>query len=369
MKTRIITLIGLSLFTSGLFAQNLIDMSGWSIGTGSITGFSQNGSTAENIREWGEGPHGNRVILWKASPDAAIGPDGGWNTSYIRIDHTKMYRLSVWIKKINSNNGTTYLSTGSIGGDVINVETGVSSSNPHFFSSDLPELGKWYLLVSYVHGSGDNSTTPLGVIYDGLTGKAVQGIRDFKFQTSTTHIRHRSYLFNNPNTSDRQYFYAPRMEEVNGNEPSISELLSILPTSLAQLSIGTDNLPAGYKLSVGGDAIMEKVKVQTEGSWPDYVFAKDYALRSLDELKEFIAKNGHLPNVPSAKEIKESNQDLGLIQLKLLEKIEELTLYTIEQEKEISNSKSRITQLEAENQEMKDRLRKIEELVKTLISK
>lgn len=358
MKAKIIILLGLTFLTINVCAQNLLDMSAWSIGTGSTTGFSQNGATAENTREWGEGPHGNRVILWKASPDINSDADGGWSSGYISINHTKMYRLSVWIKKMNSNDGTTYLGTGAIGGDLLYVNTGVPNSNPYFFSSDLPELDKWYLLVSYVHGSGDNSTASLGKIYDGVTGKAMQGLRDFKLQASTTHIRHRSYLFYDTNTLDRQYFYAPRMEEVNGNEPTIAELLGILPTSLNQLSVGTDNLPSGYKLSVGGDAIMEKVKVQTESAWPDYVFKKGYQLSSLDSLQSFIYKYGHLPNIPSAQEVEDSKQDLGFIQLRLLEKIEELTLYLLQQDKKDK-------ELEAENRVLIERIEVLEKQLKT----
>jgi hypothetical protein len=132
---------------------------------------------------------------------------------------------------------------------------------------------------------------------------------------------------------------------------------------------GHVEIPNG-NLSVNQTLFSQKVKVTaTPGSVPDYVFNKDYALRTIPELEAFIKANSHLPNIPNANEIETNGQNLGEMQLKLLEKIEELTLYTIEQEKEISNSKSRITQLEAENQEMKDRLRKIEELVKTLISK
>jgi hypothetical protein len=108
MRKPTITLAILILSFSSISAQNLLDMSGWSIGTGSSTGFSQNGSTAENTREWGEGPHGNRVILWKASPTGGNNADGGWNSDQMSINHTKMYRLSIWIKKTNSNDGTTY---------------------------------------------------------------------------------------------------------------------------------------------------------------------------------------------------------------------------------------------------------------------
>lgn len=357
MKIIIITLIGLSFLTTGLFAQNLLDMSGWAIGTGSTTGFSQNGSTSENTREWGTGPHGNRVVFWKAIPDANYDADGGWNASYVSIDHTKMYRFSVWLKKTGSQNGYSYLGC-TAAGDLVTDLNGTANGNPYFWYGSLPQLDRWYLVVGYIHGSGDNSTTTYGGIYDGSTGTKHAILQDFKFQTSTTAVQHRSYLYYDPETTDRQYFYAPRVDEVNGNEPTIAELLGIVPTSLDQLSVGTDNLPSGYKLSVGGDAIMEKVKVQTESAWPDYVFEKGYQLTSLDSLQAFINKYGHLPNIPSAQEVEKSNQDLGFIQLKLLEKIEELTLYMIEQNREVKSLKETVKKQSEEIAQLKEHKKK-----------
>lgn len=347
MRNKIIICLVLSLLAPSLFGQNLLDMSDWTVGTGSTSGFGQNGATSENTREWGIGPHGERAILWKGSPDGSYHGDGGWNGATFAIDHTKMYRYAVWIKKTNSTDGTTYF--GCYGGTgSVTTLSGGPHSNPYFWAGDLPELDKWFLLVGYIHGSGDNSTTSYGRIYDGVTGKALWNFSDFKFQTSATIAVHRTYLFYDYNTSDRQYFYAPRVDEVNGNEPSIAELLGILPTALDQLTVGTDDLPSGYKLSVGGEAIMEKVKVQLETAWPDYVFNKDYSLKSLNELKAFIEKNGHLPNIPSAEEISKSNQDLGLIQQKLLEKIEELTLYAIAADKEKEELKAQNSKLESQ---------------------
>ncbi|WP_286756024.1 hypothetical protein [Roseivirga sp. UBA838] len=337
------------------YAQNLLDLNGWTIGSGSASGFSQNGSTSENTREWGIGPHGNRVILWKASPDAGGGTSGGWDSNYYAIDHSKEYRVSVWIKKTNSNNGHSYLGCTGGGSHVLNLDGSVNN-NAYFWVGDPPTLDRWYLIVGYVHGSGDNSTENYGGIYDGVTGKKVVNITDFKFQTSTSSLRHRSYLYYDSNTSDRQYFYAPRIDEVNGNEPTIAELLGIMPNSLDELSVGTDNLPSGYKLSVGGDAIMEKVKVQVEGAWPDYVFSDGHPLLSLDELQQYIKEHGHLPGIPSAKEIEEERQDLGLIQQKLLEKIEELTLYILEQNKGLKNLEIKNLELEQQMQQLKEEI-------------
>lgn len=84
---------------------------------------------------------------------------------------------------------------------------------------------------------------------------------------------------------------------------------------------------AGYKLSVNGKIMLEGVRVQFDADWPDYVFDKGYKLRSLPELETFINLNKHLPNVPPAAEVGKKGIDLGEMNGKLLEKIEELTLY------------------------------------------
>jgi hypothetical protein len=104
-------------------------------------------------------------------------------------------------------------------------------------------------------------------------------------------------------------------------------------------STGHIEIPNG-NLTVSGAVNSSKVKVTaTSGSVPDYVFAEDYGLLTLDQLDEYIKTNSHLPNIPSAKEIETNGQDVGELQLKLLEKIEELTLYVIELRKEIDHLK------------------------------
>ena len=77
-----------------------------------------------------------------------------------------------------------------------------------------------------------------------------------------------------------------------------------------------------------------EVKVDAQ-VWPDYVFDKEYVLMPLNEVEAFIQANGHLPNVPSAEEVVVDGQDLGEMNRILLEKIEELTLHMIEQQKQI----------------------------------
>lgn len=89
-----------------------------------------------------------------------------------------------------------------------------------------------------------------------------------------------------------------------------------------------------------------EVKLNAIGSyWFDHVFEKDYKLMSLSELEQFIKTNKHLPEIPSEKEVKENGINLGEMQGKLLLKIEELTLYIIEQEKQLKELQKQINEL------------------------
>ena len=76
-----------------------------------------------------------------------------------------------------------------------------------------------------------------------------------------------------------------------------------------------------------------QIRVNLDNSWPDYVFSDDYRLMPLNEVETFIKQNGHLPNVQPAIEIEEEGVDLGETNRVLMEKVEELTLYLIEQQK------------------------------------
>ena len=165
-----------------------------------------------------------------------------------------------------------------------------------------------------------------------------------------------------------------RYAQVSGDATSSwTSISSNMSYTAGNVGIGT-NSPS-EKLEVNGNTIIQgileskKVKVTaTPGSVPDYVFSKNYTLNTLDEVERFINTNKHLPNIPSANEVEKNGQDLGKMQLKLLEKIEELTLYTIEQEKKIKESEVRSQKSEAGRQELEDRSKKLEELVSILMT-
>lgn len=106
---------------------------------------------------------------------------------------------------------------------------------------------------------------------------------------------------------------------------------------LGKLSIGNVSTPGNYSLYVEKGILAEKVRVALKSSsdWADYVFKKDYKLMPLTELEAYIQTNQHLPNIPAAEQVKKEGIDLAEMNIKLLEKIEELTLHIIEQQKQI----------------------------------
>lgn len=112
------------------------------------------------------------------------------------------------------------------------------------------------------------------------------------------------------------------------------------------VGIGTTSTGT-HRLAVEGSIGARKVKVEASG-WSDFVFENDYRLRPLKEVEKFISVNKHLPEIPSAEEVKQNGIDLGQMDAKLLQKIEELTLYLIEQNKQTQAQQARIEQLEKE---------------------
>lgn len=112
-----------------------------------------------------------------------------------------------------------------------------------------------------------------------------------------------------------------------------------------KVGINTANTTDGYALAVDGGIITTKVFIQDVGEWPDYVFGDGYKLMPLHELKKFIGENRHLPDMPSEEEVIGQGYDLNEMQHALLKKIEELTLYTLQQQEEIEALRKTIEDL------------------------
>ncbi|WP_131535580.1 hypothetical protein [Pedobacter nototheniae] len=126
-------------------------------------------------------------------------------------------------------------------------------------------------------------------------------------------------------------------------------------------NVGIGTTTPKEKLSVNGNIRAKEVKVETTG-WPDYVFKSDYVLPTLAETEKYINEKGYLPGMPSAKEVELNGLELGEMNKRLLQKVEELTLHLIEKDKELSKEKEM-------NKVQNERLQTIEALLKKIIEK
>jgi hypothetical protein len=267
-------LLSIDFGTRNSYAPNLLNHSNWIAGSGSISadaslsgcsGYSSNASVVEEtIREYGTDPYGNSTIIWTSpSNDLSANNDGGWNTSSFDIDSKKMYRFSVWIKRTGfllgaSTGGPSqstpargYVYLGMVGRSVTNTTVpvglrvnGTTTSNPYFYVSESllcppqSNAGEWTLLVGHVwpEGSGTGSNHPdtgAWTVSGGQTYslQATQStlvdnrFRDFVWTSSAKKSVHRTYLWYSTDVSERVEWAYPRVDIIDGREPSIAELL------------------------------------------------------------------------------------------------------------------------------------------------
>jgi hypothetical protein len=155
---------------------------------------------------------------------------------------------------------------------------------------------------------------------------------------------------------------------------------SLVINGLSQVGVNTTYIPTGYQFAVNGSAIATSITVQLRSSWPDYVFKKDYTLPSLSDVKTYIDQNQHLPEMPSAQEIAKDGINLGEMNKLLLKKVEELTLYLIEKDKEVKeerdlNQKQQIAlsaqtlSTQAQEEKIKQLAKQLEALAKKVATK
>lgn len=306
--------------------------------TGSQTGYNQNGTstTGSNKIDLLPTPDAGRGNVWVATSGTATteNGEGGWDTTSFAIDHTKAYRFSVWIKRVGSNTsgnyyfgvGPSYFKPASYVGtnsqweidnragdytsqDVVtflDINPGTNkptkNNNPYFLASgrtDLPE-NVWCLLVGFVYPSNYTGTTntDAGGIFNGETGAKIRNATDFKWAPNRTTCVHRAYQFYTTAAGAVQHFFDPRVEEINGSEPSIAELLSMgnisarnkltstnASTYIADAAIGnaqignfirstnfngtitttgqiTDNGTTGWAIGKAGDAVFDAADIR-----------------------------------------------------------------------------------------------------------
>lgn len=263
--------------------------------------------------------------------------DGGWNdhaASELEIGRSDVHENSQWRGALIAK-FTYHVTNGGHGANFINAD--INSSIVQFVGGwrDATALSSYNKTVIWLRGGGTTyhyktNYAVAAVIYDG-----VQNPLPFQETGGPAHSYKNipdSYV--NPagiSIGGAAYFNGNGVNYFAGN-----------------IGIGTVS-PNGYKLAVQGNVHAQEVVVDIN-NWPDYVFKKDYTLTPLADLKAYINQNQHLPEIPSEKEITEQGLNLGEMNKLLIKKIEELTLYLIEKDKQLSElNDKRQAEIKAQN--------------------
>lgn len=249
---------------------SLINTDNWAVGATSVTGYSFNQTTAsENaLVAISDDPWGGNSIAWETRPSGDGNNDGGWNTSSISIDNTKLYRFSVWVRRTSSTTGGTfYLGTGGYGQDVVRTDNSATQGNAYWECENIGVFTQnvWYLVCGHIYPYGTTYTgrhpdTGMFTVAGGTTKvREVNGCnvgQDLKWDAGTTGTLHRTYHFYCGDSTSRLQFCDPRVDLCDGDEPSIGELLTRGPSKLYDTSgngnhLTTVNYPKFSSSSAG----------------------------------------------------------------------------------------------------------------------
>ena len=223
--------------STNVLAQNFPS---WSVGTGSSTGYGQNGDG--NSRKNDINPYGETDVVWNVSnQDSASNADGGWNSSYFSVDSSKTYRFSVWVRRKVRGNGHFYF--GVYGRNSSNTNIGVGrtsggTTGNHYFEvnthwDDWPNYttdeDQWYLVVAHMHPVGYTGSNHADTGVYNINGEKVHsGMVDGIWLSGTVKAQHRTYLYYSTNTSTNQQWWDPRVEVVGeGSPPTVTDLLPV----------------------------------------------------------------------------------------------------------------------------------------------
>ena len=235
---------------------------------------------------------------------------------------------------------------------IFNLGMGIGFESWTQFDTDIEMDLDWHF-YTLLYDSNSNFTLYIDCIQVGVKNDSHEPSINY-YLGANNYNNSGSNYFNGKIDEVRVYNRVLSVAEITdiyrGNS-SISSLWSENGLDIYRLTgnvgIGTTD-PGSYKLAVEGIIGAHEIKVTTDG-WADFVFEENYSLMSLSELDAYIKANRHLPEIPTTEEVEENGISVGEMNAKLLQKIEELTLYLIEMKKENDELKTRVEKLEKKN--------------------
>jgi hypothetical protein len=239
--------------------NSLINMNNWTVSTGGVTGYNQNGQTNENQRTITTNPWVDSDVIWGSYPNGSDFDDGGWNTDWFNIDNTKLYRFSVWVKRTSSTyGGTFYLGMYANGDGSRRMDNSAVESNAYWNCTGTGGLTQdvWYLYVGHVYPwntsyTGRHPNTGYYFVNNPTKQGDVNGCNigtgDLKWSTNSTQGIHRTYHYYCADSTTRLQFYDPRVDLVDGKEPSITELVNYSPARWRNLASNSINFSISSK--------------------------------------------------------------------------------------------------------------------------
>jgi hypothetical protein len=201
-----------------------------------------------------------------------------------------------------------------------------------------------------------------------FTLKAYQSGTSTNFYIVTTGTRYKAFSIKSfllsPGNAANQLVTLSTTTTAPANEIALNIIPVMYTDPNGNLGLNTLTPDPAYRLSVNGKIRAKEIRVET--GWADYVFDKSYELPALADIKAYIEQNHHLPEIPSEQEVAKNGINLGEMNKLLLKKVEELTLYLIEKDKEKEEQKKVNTQQQLQINEL---IKKLETLYKASTKK
>jgi hypothetical protein len=294
---------------------------------------------------------------------------GSFNTAIgeatLTANRTGSFNTALGYAALNSD--TTGYDNNAVGESALEFNTAsynnaIGSNALQFNSTGFNNNAVGYLSLNNNSSGYNNSAIGNFALYTNTIGN------------NNTAIGDSAGVYNNTGSGNVFIGNAAGYTEASSNKLYISNspLNTIIygDISTGQLLFGNKN-PTGYTfkgkrtLNVIGGVLTDSVRVALSSTWADYVFDNNYKLRTLNELDNYIKTNKHLPNIPTTSDVAANGIDLGDMNKNLLEKIEELTLYIIQQQKQIDTQQAQVVLQRKAYDELRQEVEDLKKLIET----